>query len=694
MKRLSATRHFSIMLAAACGTPSYAADTALPSIEVVGDAEDKETREDLKPESIKNRYRVPLSNRAGVETFTVKEIEALKPKDVFDLLDKATGMTVTYQGRRNPFFVKERGGGSFTYIINGAILPTVTQRILQKIPLKAIEELQVVRDATALTLGPLVNIGASGSGDGLNTGFIIIRTRQPKKDEFSLTGAVEQADGQPVANKESLLLGKRLSYQGVEGYVGGLGSRLDKPSEPEWFDGQNADAGMVSSGLEYGILKLDFMAYADTGRFEMQRAAAGLATAATNQMKWYYDPIDTAVFSLDGALNWDENHSSLFSLFQTSFNQTENSTNFPPYSNAIKAADNFSYYWEKTQGWSFRHHMKYDGTILQLGAQQTRSMAQGSSGSNANTKWDTEVLGFGATLEQRLFDERLSLDAGIRRDSKHATTSTAALNNANSNVDMPAATALSFGGRWQVTPTYALNARYFNGDQGTQGDLNIQSKTGTLHPEKQQRMEFGIEAKFMPQFIPSLTWFDVKIDNQKSQTSTTYSLYGNTYYYYTESNNRREGLELMIRGSFGEHSRYKVGWTHMTSNISSNASVANTNANDLINFSVEQDWGPYILNASMKHVGAYDGGGPGAGGPGGSFAADQQWHTIGNYTRVDANVSREFILGPSDLGGLQIGQTTLKATLYAQNLGNVHYMTIYPWQDRGRILGAEISINY
>jgi hypothetical protein len=50
-------------------------------------------------------------------------------------------------------------------------------------------------------------------------------------------------------------------------------------------------------------LSVDFIAYANAGRFEMQRAQAGLATAATNQMK--YDPIDTIVYTLNGNLNWD-----------------------------------------------------------------------------------------------------------------------------------------------------------------------------------------------------------------------------------------------------------------------------------------------------------------------------------------------------------------------------------------------------
>ncbi len=672
---------YSPLLLVLFGLTAHGEDKVLPTVNVSATVA---SRPDLEADSPLNPYRVPLSNRAGVETFTAEDIVALKPLGMFDLLDKATGMTVTYQGRKNPYFVKERGGGSFTYILDGAVLPTVTQRILQKIPLDAIEELQVVRDSTALTLGPVVNIGASGTGSGLNTGFIIIRTKQPKKDELHLRAAIEKADEQPMANKESLYGGKRFGDDGsvgVNGFIGGFVSHNDRPSKQEWFDGQNADAQMITGGINVGLLRLSVMGYQDSGRFEMQRGKEGLASASTNQMKWYYDPIDTSILAMNGSLAWNAQHTTLFTLFETKFTQTENDTNFPPYSATIKAADSFSNYWEKTDGFSLRHTMKFGGTTIQLGGQHTRSWALGSSGPTPNTRWDTEVNGLAATVEQRLLDDKLSLDFGVRRDKKTNTSVTTTA--VNSNTSMPAADALSLGGRWQVMPKLALNGRYFNGDQGTVGDFNIRSQTGSLHPERQKRMEFGAEAKLMPEFVPTLTWFDVKINNQKSATSTTYTLGGATYYYYTETDNRRTGLELAAKGTLGERTHYKASWTHLTRNVSSNASVAKTNANNLYDLSVQHGWGPYSANVSIKHVGAYDGGGPGAAGAGGSFAADQQWHTIGDYTRLDANVSREFLLGA----------TRLKGTLYGRNLGNVHYMTIFPWPDRGRTIGVEIGVD-
>jgi iron complex outermembrane recepter protein len=94
-----------------------------------------EKRDDLDPKSITNPYRVESSASFGTEVFTQKEIKAYAPKDLFDLLNKASGLNLTYQGRRSPFSLDERGGGQMTYILDGAILPSSLSRILQKIPL-------------------------------------------------------------------------------------------------------------------------------------------------------------------------------------------------------------------------------------------------------------------------------------------------------------------------------------------------------------------------------------------------------------------------------------------------------------------------------------------------------------------------------------------------------------------------------
>ena len=664
-------------------------DKTLPTVDVtadapaemsdVPDAQQPVGRKDLDPDSPTNPYRVPVSNRAGIQTFTPEDIRNLHPRDIFDLLDKATGITVTYQGRKNPYFVKQRGGGSFTYIIDGAILPTVTQRILQRIPLTAIEEFQVVRDATALTIAPLINIGATGGGDGLNTGFIIIRTRQPKQDEISIVVSGEKAVNQPSANQESLFAGKHLGGNGkdeVGGYVSGLASSLDRPSKDDWFDGQKGKGGMFGAGLGNDRFSVNLMYYDETGRFEMQRGI-NPKTGALDNSRWFYDPIDTKVWSLSSSLEWNADQTTLASLFSTRYGQKETTGTF---TTALPAPAN---YWERTSGYSLRHNARFGNTYINLGTQSTRSWAEGTSSGfgSLNQRWDSTVTGYGATIEQRLLDEKLFLDAGYRRDEKHVDTTDTSVR--MRNIDLPPAQAVSIGGRWLFAPGYALNGRYFDGDQGSSGgDFSLQPLPGKkLDAETQKRWELGIEGSLSSIIKATATWFDVNVKNQKTQTTTAYTNAGSQFYYYTQADSQRSGYELLVQGNFALNSSYKASWTHLVRNqlTGTTGLAANQiNANNLYDLSVTHGFGDYTANVSWKRVDEYYG----------SNSGTAPAVKIGGYDRFDANLMRDF-----RWNGVLFG-----ATLYGRNLGNSHYVTqqgptgLYP--DRGRTLGIELRTDF
>jgi hypothetical protein len=271
-------------------------------------------RKDLAPDSITNPFRVETSAQVGSEVFNRDDIQNIMPKDLNDLLDKATGLNVTYQGRKNPFFVSQRGGGTFSYIVDGAFLPPSTNRILYKIPMSAVEEMQVVRGATSLTLGPCIPIGSSNSGSGLNTGYVILRTRRPDTTEVTMKASIEQSTGgQPLAHSESLFVGTSGNVtSSVDGYVGALASNMDRPSKDTWFDGTSSYGGMVTMGFNVKGLSVHGMAYHDQGRFEMQRGVKPDGTLDTS--KWYYAPLRTTVIAGDATLEWTPNRTALWIL--------------------------------------------------------------------------------------------------------------------------------------------------------------------------------------------------------------------------------------------------------------------------------------------------------------------------------------------------------------------------------------------
>ena len=364
----------------------------LDTVTVVGEA--SEVRDDLAIESLTNPYRVEASARVGSEVFSAEDIAAINPSDLFDLLNQAAGINMTYQGRRKQFIVSQRGGGSFTYIVDGAVLPSSADRILYNFPLSAIEQLQVVRGATALTLGPSIGVGASSSGSGLNTGYIIIRTKKPQKTEAILSATMEKSKGgHPVASSEDLYAGFHFGEaSGINGYVGGMIANMDRPSQDSWFDGRDGRGGMVNTGLTAGKLSFNLMAHRDKGRLEFQR---GVDTdGILSDAKWYYDPIETRLVTGDMEVRWSTDQVTMLSAFNVDYDQTEHDEYFSSSKSSIRE------YEEKTSGISLRHNARFGNTLVQLGGQLTNSEGQGANLYMGLSNYDTTVKGVSASVEQ------------------------------------------------------------------------------------------------------------------------------------------------------------------------------------------------------------------------------------------------------------------------------------------------------
>lgn len=638
------------------------------------------TREDLAPDSLTNLYRTEKSAKAGTEIFTPEDIKNIQPKDINDLLNTAVGLNVTYQGRRSPYLVSQRGGGSCTYILDGAVLPPSSNRILYKIPMSAIEEIKVVRGSTSLTLGPSIPIGASGSGSGLNTGYIIIRTKRPEKTEAVLKASIEKGTGgHPTAHKESVFLGTEGTFfSSLEGYFGGLIANMDKPSKDTWFDGQDSRGEMGVTGFRAGKFSLNMMTYHDSGCFEMQRGID--EDGIRSDVKWYYDPLKTTVYSGDMAMAWTSHHITLLNSFHTRYEQAEHNESF------VSDTASMREYEEKTKGLGLRHHARFGGTLFQIGAQMSNSTGFGPNTKNKYNKYDTTVTGWSGSLEQRLFSGRLVIDGGYREDTKHIDNSSTSdeHNDVQSDVDMSPSKVFAIGSHYIITNMFTFDGRFFHGEQGTSGDFDIRAETGTLHHEKQDRIELTVSANPAPYVKPALTWFSVDMKNKKSATSATYETDTGTYYYYTESDELRRGLELMVSGSIGKGTSYKASWTHMLDSKSTEDgvttdSLGTSNPENLYTLILTQKWLAYRANLSIKTVTEWE--------KSSSPRGTAEGLELGDYTRVDINIQRDFTI--KDL--------MLNITLYGRNIAAENYATRYVtgyYYDRGCILGTEITLRY
>ncbi len=666
-------------IAAALPCAAGAAEAALPAVEVSAATE----RPDLQADSLQNPYRVETTGRAGTEVFTREDMEALAPKDVLDLLNKAVGMNLTYHGRKHPYFLEERGGGNLTFILDGAVLPASSDRMLHKIPLAAIERIEVVRGSTSLALGPTIPIGSSVSGSGINTGFVVIRTRQPKGTEAELSAFVEKSDLNPTANGQSLYAGTQLGARdGIRGYAAGALSRRDAPSNDARFDGQDADARMAVGGFSVGRFSLGATAYRDSGRHEMQRGVT--VSGALDNSMWYYDPLETSVLSGNLSMAWTPDQVTLLSVFGTRYQHTEYNESFAP--GAVWKAPTYAE--EKSSGWNLRHSARFGDTLVQLGALSTRSEGYGPNTSNQN-RWHSQVDGWSGSVEQRLFKDRLVLDAGYRHDQKHiddfTTSSAPGAKTGNNDVDLAPARTFALGARWKFNDVYALSGRYFDGDEGTSGSFDLRTKDGTpLHADSQKRMEIAFEAAPRPYFRPTLIWFDVDAKNQKTATNNTYVVNDQTFYYYAEGDVRRRGIELLVKGDITPRTSYSVGLTHLTLNdtVSAGTTTDNIGLNqpeNALTGRISHAWSDWRANLSVRKVDAWTQ----------SISAMGTANDVhlGDYTRVDANVLRDFRF---DGHGATV-------ELYGRNLGNSHYATRYTtgyYSDPGRVIGVQATLRY
>ena len=115
-----------LLMACAGSSATLASELVLPEVQVSGDRLQKleEKYPDIQADHVLNPYRVAPSSRLSVQTFTAEDIEAIRPLDIFDLLNHAVGVLTLYQGRKVPYSVRIRGDLYFAYIIDGVYLPS------------------------------------------------------------------------------------------------------------------------------------------------------------------------------------------------------------------------------------------------------------------------------------------------------------------------------------------------------------------------------------------------------------------------------------------------------------------------------------------------------------------------------------------------------------------------------------------
>jgi hypothetical protein len=678
----------SVSLAACLFAASGWAEVAVPEIQVEAPASEgapasgaAPRRPDLQPDNPLNIARVAPSSRPHVETFSRQDIEAINPSDTFNLLSHAAGVVSTFQGRKWPYNLMIRGDSNFGFIIDGAYVTAASAgRMLQDLPVSAIEQLDIVRDPTALTLGPLVDF-ASASG-ALNSGFVVIRTRRPAKTEAEAAFSVEKFG----TFADHLYGGSVVSLggDGVRGYVAGYFRGRSTQGPANWNAGAQSAATLVKGGLETGVLTTEFTLFQDIDHLNFQRATAGQNTANLVAQKWSYAPIDTTLISSQSTFVWDEHNSTvLIAAFQSNFDknvQASYARNVATVTVTDKA---------QTAQVHLRHNLKAWNTLFQFGLQYVWWNTPTGELFYAGYARNEDTLSGYANIERKFLNDRLDLDASLRLDD-HTVIKGIDLYGqgaGGANVKyktihdrtLPLAINYAFGASYKILPQLVSSLRYSHTEQdGLTGIVSASGKP--LAGESQNKVEASLAAPVHNWFRPTATWFYTRVGNDKTPTSYQ-TINGYQTALWTQSNTLRQGFELLGEGDlpswdFGKLG-YRASWTHMMQLASSVASASYSRIipHDQATLTVTNSWNAFSASASLVYVSRFFS----------NFnALDSKYHEVGNYVTADVNLGYRFRLEDWDA----------KLSLYGRNIADRRYQTIYGYYNWGAVYGAEMKVAF
>jgi iron complex outermembrane receptor protein len=663
---------------------------ALPSMSVVAER----VRPDVAPQDARNAYRTPESSATHTQTITREEIEQLRPRDVFELLNSASGVISTQGSRKGFSGLMIRGDSNFRWIIDGAYLqPTMASRILRSLPVMAIEEVKVVRGGSALTMGPMV--GSASPGGAPVDGFVIVRTRKPAKTEAQVRLAAESFD----TTQAGVWLGKTYALDAGKTYVAGVLTYANTNGPSDKMDngasynvGSKSTSGLVKTGFESAGWLLDLMAYKDDSTFQIPNASSH----GSGQGSWYMDPSNTDILSLSGSRTWNAQNTTLLSLSHGESKQKfwTAKTAAGPYS-AVQNDNEITHL-------NLRHNIDMGKTRLVLGGDYMHWDAPNGQQYYEGIQREEVTKGVFVQVEQKLVDDRLTLDASYRRDQvdvlhglDYYTGGAQPFGGVNSplkttNKTLEPAVFSSFGSSWQLSKDWKLAGRYSQGKQATDGLNPVPGVT--LSDDEQSKWELGLEGQVSSWFNPSLNLFQRDVKNEKTAAGYTYVANNNSTQRcrggilpatgatapkassiltpcYTQADTTRGGFELAVSGNFGMRSSYRASLTHFTT-LSNTASA--TTPNDILDISVSHGMGAYTLSGAIKQVASYKG----------SATDTVAW--LGGYTRLDLGLGYDF----------KVSGTPVRATIYGRNLTDQKYETNNGVQDVGRVLGIELLASF
>ncbi|MBL8534186.1 MAG: TonB-dependent receptor [Betaproteobacteria bacterium] len=621
-------------------------------------------REDIDPDSPRNPYRVSESSRLASQTLTAADIEAFKPRDLFDLLDHAVGVHTMFQGRKVPFTVRIRGDTHFAFLIDGVYVPQNSAgRILQTLPVDAIEQVEIVRDATALGLGTLVNVvSASGAP---NDGFIVIRTRRPSGP---------QAGARMSAGRfGTMAAGLHAGTATPAGYVDLRGSRYDTDGRADQHMAQDSTSALATLGFGNHRFAVDTTIFRD--RTHLQIQAADPAVSTLWPQRWQLSPLDTTLASARFTAAWDARHTTLLSLGRSHVTATQ-------YQGSVLVPDpNIIPNEETIDTLDLKHTFRTGPALVRAGVQWLHWITPTGQMFYEGVPREERLFGCFVQAERTFFSGRLTIDAAVRRDEQNVVRGVDRYEpvpvrgtlQTFTDRRLPPSDFFAFGLAASPLDRWRFTGRYYRARQGGVSGV-LSAGNLPLDPENQHKAEFGVSHAGWPAFEPTLTLFDSRIDNAKAPVE--YVITGGVARaLYGQRDVHRSGAELQAQGRLPRRTgvlTYRVGWTHLIG-VEELVDQGRSAPRNVLTGSLRYETGPWDAGISATQVGRYVS----------NFqAVDAASHPIGDYTRLDINVSR----------AVRFGTREFRTTVFGRNVTDRRYQTQLGFPDPGAIWGVEFTL--
>jgi len=593
------------------------------------------------------------SAKLSAEIITREDIEAIRPRDFYDLFSRVAGAATTYQGRKYMNFLSMRGGdgNAVAILLDGFYIPSAqASRILAQFPMDTVESVKVVRNSTSLTLGPILDLGTSSIG--ANQGCVIITTRKgsAKETGFALQSGTYNSTEAQLYHADRI---GAFSYR-VAGTLSGSDGRTG------WYTEQQSNSLLANAGYEGETLKLRGTLYFMHGMRDMEHSF----TNTTNKSYWGYEPMHSLWMAFSADKLWSASEVTSFAYSHGFLADTE-------VMNAASAANNpATVTTTRTHQTDFTDNAHLWHTAA-LGRHTLKVGVQGTwwDEPNGYASWDgksrTETMLGAYAEDQQRVGQRLSLDYGVRFDRKHFDEILSA--GAAAKVAWTSQFASTVGAAYELGKLHTLTGQW--GYSHAPSDPFLPMASGkVLQPENRYKYEAGVEGRYHPAFNPKLTVYYYAIHNYK--WSITQGTGAGTQVYDTVSEVTRRGYELSSHGSLAWGLGYHATYSHASL---SQATVSRSIPHDTGSATLSYTQGVFQLNGSVNRVGPFESN---------SFTASSTTYVpVGNYTRYDANGS----------AGFRNGAFQGRVTLYGQNLSDSHYQTVNGFPDQGRTYGVRFE---